>query len=199
MPIARLSDQELLRLLKAGNEEAFTTLYLRRQGGIYRFALHMSGSRAVAEDVTQEVFLALMNDGAGYDPEQGTLSAYLYGIARNHVLRHLERDRRHVQMPEGPENALPLVREFVAQDDPLVELARVEEMETIRQAILALPTHYREVVVLCELNEMSYAEAAAAVGCAVGTVRSRLNRARALLLEKLRANRVAKAQARCLA
>jgi RNA polymerase sigma-70 factor (ECF subfamily) len=56
----------------------------------------------------------------------------------------------------------------------------------VRSAVLALPVHYREVVVLCELHEMDYAQAAAALGCAVGTVRSRLHRARGLLAERLR-------------
>jgi RNA polymerase sigma-70 factor (ECF subfamily) len=63
---------------------------------------------------------------------------------------------------------------------------RDEEIESVRQAVLGLPLHYREVVVLCELEEMSYGEAAASLGCAVGTVRSRLHRARALLKRRLR-------------
>jgi RNA polymerase sigma-70 factor (ECF subfamily) len=58
-----LSDSELLRLMLAGDEEALSVLYGRRQGGIYRFALQMSGSKSIAEDVTQEVFLFLMREG----------------------------------------------------------------------------------------------------------------------------------------
>ena len=70
--------------------------------------------------------------------------------------------------------------------DPLDDLTRKEMLESLRQAILALPAHYREVVVFCELHEMSYAEVAETLDCAIGTVRSRLNRARTLLAEKLR-------------
>src|SRR5690348_3594229 len=83
------SDEHLLTEMRAGDERAFITLFRKRQGGIYRFALQMSGSPAVAEDVTQEVFLALLREDCGYDPARGTLSAYLYGIARKLVLRHL--------------------------------------------------------------------------------------------------------------
>ncbi len=184
------ADEELWRLMLAGDEDAFTTLYRRRQGGIYRFALQMSGSTAIAEDVTQEVFMALVRDSQKFDPTRGTLAAYLYGIARHHVLRCLHKDRAHV--PLGEEHAAadaPPGVQLAAPGDILGDLARTELIERIRQVVLALPAHYREVVVLCELHEMSYVEAAAVLGCAVGTVRSRLHRARGMLVDKLRAAR----------
>ena len=186
------SDNELLRLMLAGDEEAFVALYRRRQGGVYRFALQMSGSETMAEDVTQEVFMLLMREGNNYDPERASLAAYLYGIARNFVLRHLQRERNSVQMFDDAEDAeSQSAQYFVSTNDPLGDLTRNETIESVRQAVLALPAHYREVVVLCDLHEMSYLEAASALGCAVGTVRSRLHRARALLLEKLRATKEA--------
>jgi RNA polymerase sigma-70 factor (ECF subfamily) len=182
------SDDELLRLSTAGDEEAFVALYRRRQGGVYRFALQMSGSQTIAEDVTQEVFMVLMRESHGYDAMKGSLSAYLYGIARNHVLRCLERNRPFVPMAadDSEEATETSNAQLVAQDDPLGELTRNETIASVRQAILALPAHYREVVVLCDLHEMSYADAAVVLRCAVGTVRSRLHRGRALLVEKLR-------------
>src|ERR687884_451945 len=184
------SDDELLRLILAGDENAFVTLYRRRQGGIYRFALQMSGSEAVAEDVTQEVFMVLMNEAGNYDPAKGSLSAYLYGVGRNHVLRALSRDRSFVSIGDSYEEDGEAAHEqLVAQDDPLGDLTRNEMIESVRQAVTALPAHYREVVVLCDLHEMSYAEASQVLGCAVGTIRSRLHRARSLLMEKLRAAR----------
>jgi RNA polymerase sigma-70 factor (ECF subfamily) len=184
------SDDQLLRLLRAGDEDAFTTLYRRRQGGVYRFALQMSGSEAVAEDVTQEVFMVLIREADHYDAGRGSLQAYLYGIARNQVLRRLERDRPFVQIAdEADESDAPSPERFIAQDDPLGNLLQSEMIDSVRGAILALPAHYREVVVLCDLHEMSYVEAAAALSCAVGTVRSRLHRARALLIERLRTER----------
>jgi RNA polymerase sigma-70 factor (ECF subfamily) len=181
------SDAELLRLMLAGDEEAFTTLYRRRQGGVYRFALQMSGSEALAEDVVQETFIVLMRAGSGFDPSRGSVAAYLYGIARNHVLRAFERERALVQFDDEAEEGCDAPHEnFIARHDPLGDLTRGETVERLRQAVLALPAHYREALVLCELHEMSYAEAADALGCAVGTVRSRLHRARAMLAEKLR-------------
>jgi RNA polymerase sigma-70 factor, ECF subfamily len=181
------SDDQLLRLMMAGDEDAFTTLYRRRQAGVYRFALQMSGSEALAEDVTQEVFIVLMREADHYDPARGSLQAYLYGIARNHVLRRLERDRPFVQIiDDAEETEVSTSERFVARQDPLADLLHNEMIESVRQAILALPSHYREVIVLCDLHEMSYVEASAALSCAVGTVRSRLHRARALLIERLR-------------
>jgi RNA polymerase sigma-70 factor (ECF subfamily) len=174
--------------MMAGDEMAFTALYRRRSAGVYRFALQMSGSEAIAEDVTQEVFLALMSDATRFDSSRGSLSSYLYGIARNHVLRRLERDRPFVQIADdGGEGGEPQTEHWVSTDNPHDDLQRNEMIGRLRQAVLALPEHYREVVVLCDLHEMSYVEAASALGCAIGTVRSRLHRARALLLGKLSA------------
>jgi RNA polymerase sigma-70 factor (ECF subfamily) len=183
------SDVELLRSMQAGDEDAFVALYRRRQGGIHRFALQMCGSAEIAEDVTQEVFMALMQDTGNFDASRGSLAAYLYGIARNQVLRHLSRDRAYVQMSDETDETrtTSLHDELVSPCDILADLTRGETIERVRQAVLALPAHYREVVALCELHEMSYVEAAAVLDCAVGTVRSRLHRARAMLIEKLRA------------
>jgi len=181
------SDYDLLRLVMAGDEDAFTSLYRRRQGGIYRFALQMSGSRPIAEDVTQEVFMTIVRDARAYDPARGSLASYLYGIARNHVLRRLERERLFVPFADAEEDQeTSATASLIAETDPLADLTRNEMIEAVRGAVLALPAHYREAVVLCDLHEMSYAEAADVVGCAVGTIRSRLHRARALLVEKLR-------------
>jgi RNA polymerase sigma-70 factor (ECF subfamily) len=183
--LATTNDETLLRLMLAGDEEAFAALYRRWQGGVYRFALQMSGSESIAEDVTQEVFMVLMREANRYDPLRGSLAAYLYGIARNYVLRHLYRDRNSVQIIDEEEEGGTGAQHLVAQHDPLGDLTRSETIESVRLAILGLPAHYREVVVLCELHEMSYAEAAGVLGCAVGTIRSRLHRARSLLVEKL--------------
>src|SRR5262249_22230806 len=153
------SDAELLRLMVAGDDRAFTTLYQRHQGALYRFALLMSGSAAVAEDVTQEAFLTLIREAQSYDPARGTLSAYLYGVARHRVLRYLERERAHVPLLEEAEDgeAVPLIT-LLAQDDPFVDCMRQEMSKLVRQAVLALPPRYREVIVLCDLQDLSYAE-----------------------------------------
>jgi len=174
-----LSDEDLLGAARGGDEAAFTALYRRRQGAVYRFALHMSGDAAVSEDVTQEVFLAVLEGSGRFDPARGSLLSFLYGIARNLVLRRLEK-----KLPEE------LADEPVADDDVLDDLTRRETIEAVRSAVLSLPTQYREAVVLCDLENASYEDAAAALDCPVGTVRSRLSRGRALLAQKLSAKAV---------
>jgi RNA polymerase sigma-70 factor (ECF subfamily) len=174
--LSTYSDDELIARIAAGDEVALTTIYQRRHPAVYRFALHMSGSTAIAEDVTQDTFLLLLREPGQYDPRRGSLVAFLYGIARNLVRRAAARSSDGVELAdfEAVEPAFP------------AELARRQEIEALRQAVLALPAHYREAVVLCDLHEMNYEDAAQAIGCSVGTVRSRLHRGRSLLIEKMR-------------
>jgi RNA polymerase sigma-70 factor, ECF subfamily len=186
---ANSTDEQLLQRMLAGSEEAFTALYRRRQGNIYRFALQMSGSRSVAEEVTQEVFMLLMSQGHRYEPTRGSLVSYLYGIARNFVLRSLEKDRLYVSLEaEGDDRNGSTAETLTFPGDLLGDLTRFERIESLRLAVLALPPHYREVVVLCDFHEMSYADAAVALDVALGTIRSRLHRAHLLLVERLKAN-----------
>ena len=185
------SDSELLRRMGAGDQEAFRTIYQRCQGPIYRFALHMTGNTFLAEDVTQEVFMTLIQERARFDPSRGTLSAYLFGMGRNLLLRRLDREQVYVPFLEhGRENGGGNGERKNGAHAVLVmppnDILRSEMIERVRQAVSSLPPSYREVVVLCDLQEMSYDEAARVMECAVGTVRSRLHRARALLTEKLR-------------
>lgn len=186
-----MTDPQLVRRMTGGDEEAFVTLYRRRQGGIYRFALQMSGSAAVAEEITQEVLLTLLRDATQYDLERGSVAAYLYGIARNLVLRHLERDRAYVAMEDDAAENL------ASSEDPLGDLTREERLLALRRAVLSLPASYREVVVLCDLQEVDYTEAAVVLECPIGTIRSRLHRARAMLAERLRAEKLRSDPARC--
>src|SRR5215216_8126255 len=114
------TDADLLRLMLAGEEEAFTALYRRRQGGVYRFALQMSGSEALAEDVVQEVFMVLMRDGGYFDPSRGSLAAYLYGITRTHVLRAFERERSFVPLETDADDSGDAPHaNLIAHFDPL--------------------------------------------------------------------------------
>jgi RNA polymerase sigma-70 factor (ECF subfamily) len=186
-PTGAEADDELLVRIQGGDEQAFMALYDRRQAALYRFAHHLSGSAAVAEDITQEVFLSLLRESCGFDPSRGTLSGYLFGIARKLLLRHIERARGDVALEtDSEETTLP---QLAVTDDPMIDLTRREGIANLRRAVQALPRRYREVVVLCDLEEIDYADAAVALGCPIGTVRSRLHRARALLLEKLSTER----------
>jgi RNA polymerase sigma-70 factor (ECF subfamily) len=145
----------------------------------------MSGSKSIAEDVTQEVFLFLMREGNVFDPARGTVSAFLFGVARNYVLRRLRVEQLLAPLNDESEDDIPVLQSGTDLC-PLEDLTRAETIESVRKAVLSLPAKYREVVVLCELQDVSYVETAEILGCAIGTVRSRLHRARALLLAKLR-------------
>jgi RNA polymerase sigma-70 factor (ECF subfamily) len=181
-------DGDLIRRLRTGDEDAFSELYRRWQGPMYRFALRMSGSPTVAEDVTQEVFMAIMGEGSRYDPQRGAVSSYLYGIARHQVLRRLERERGLVPLPDGDDApTTPTSSAWGEIADPMAEAVRRERVDLVWQAVLALPPHYREAVVFCDLQGLSYSEVAEVLGCPVGTIRSRLHRGRDLLGSKLRA------------
>ena len=179
------SDSELLKLMLAGSEEALSILYRRRQRNIYQFALQMSGSPEISEDVTQEVFMVLIRHGATFDETRGSLNSFLLGIARNLVRRRISREQFYVSFDSETDD-LTIPDECHQSGNLTDELARDETVELVRKAVLSLPARYREVVALCDLQEMSYLEAASVLNCAVGTVRSRLHRARTLLLEKLR-------------
>ena len=180
-----VNDNDLLRLMLAGDEEALSALYRRRQGSVYRFALQMSGSRSIAEDVTQEVFLFLMREGHVFDDAKGTVGAFLLGVARIHVRRRLRAEHRLEPLGDDSDDD-DLFIQPATDVCPLEDLTRAETIESVRKAVLSLPPKYREVVVLCELQDVSYGETAEILGCAIGTVRSRLHRGRALLLAKLR-------------
>ena len=226
--IETIDEGLLLRRMVAGDEAAFTLLYRRKHPAIYRFALHMSGNAAIAEDVTQEVFMTLIRDAKRFDPARGTLGGFLFGVARNHLRRRWEqgpelgaaagiggrvgcddgarqpgargREDRDVWLWErkrewlrsrhrerqGHATEMAMVRTSARTMLHRDEFAALENVTRVRQAIATLPENYREVVVLCELDELSYEEAAAALDCPVGTVDSRLHRARVILVEKLR-------------
>ncbi|HMV98982.1 MAG TPA: RNA polymerase sigma factor [Acidobacteriota bacterium] len=180
------TDEALLCQMMAGDEQAFARLYERRHQDVYRFALRMSGSEAIAEDVAQEVFLTLIQSGGKFDPSRGTVQGYLLGIARYRVLHRLAQDRTYVSMETPTDMSEGVPEEYrVNHHNPLADLTHSEMIEQIQQAVLGLPPHYREVVVLCNMEELSYEAAADILDCPVGTVRSRLNRARSLLQQKL--------------
>lgn len=188
-PAPDIGDHELMLRLRVGDEDAFTFVFRRWQGPLFRFALHMCGNRTVAEDATQEVFMTLIRQTAQFDAAKGKLGAFLFGVARNQVLKRLERERPYIALAPNWEDAaesrvdLQIRSADAAQSDVT---ARAETIEHVRQAVLTLPPDYREVVALCDLEEMSYDEAASVLGCAAGTVASRLHRGRALLADKLR-------------
>jgi RNA polymerase sigma-70 factor (ECF subfamily) len=176
-----IADSDLMRRTAEGDRDAFASLYQRHHASVYRFARLMTGSGSAAEDIVQEVFLVVMRDASRYDPARAALPSYLYGIARHQTRRRLARDRQFVALDGGAAEATRQVTE----DDPTATLERRYVLERLRRAILSLPRKYREVIVLCDLQDLSYSDAGVALGCAIGTVRSRLHRARHLLTQKM--------------
>ncbi|HXJ91255.1 MAG TPA: sigma-70 family RNA polymerase sigma factor [Terriglobia bacterium] len=180
------SDADLLRDMIAGDEQAFVAIYRRLQGPLYRFALQMTGRASLAEEIVQEAFMTLIRQAKSFDASRGTLQAYLYGICRNHTLRCVAQESPYVGMPDAGWEGGNGFLELLDPSDPSASFAAAEKIERVRRAVLTLPPSYREVVVLCDLHEMAYEQAAGVLGCPIGTVRSRLHRARDLLLAKLR-------------
>jgi RNA polymerase sigma-70 factor (ECF subfamily) len=173
-------DDKLLQLMIAGEERGFVALYRKYQSKVYRFSLQISGARHVAEEVTQETFLALIRAPHKYRSERGSLLLYLFGIARNLVWKSARRERLFSAI--GDEQELP----EACMRDLANDLARKEQAMRLRHTVLSLPRKYREVIVLCALQELSYEQAATVIGSSIGTVRSRMHRAKQLLLRKLR-------------
>ena len=170
------SDAALAARLACGDAAALAPLYRRHRAPIYRFALLWSGQAPVAADVTQDVFVHLMTHAGDFDPGRGALLAWLLGIARNFVRRRTGFESSHGEREDDAVEHVPAPT--LSADEALI--AR-QDLEALRRAVTALPPHYRDVLVLVELAERSYAEAAAICGCELNTVRSRLSRARALL------------------
>ena len=184
-----IADQErddvLLGRAGKGDEEAFTLLYRRHQAALYRFALRMTGHAWAAEEIVQDVFMMLMRDPRKYDATRGTLGGFLYGVTRNRVLKHLERLPREVPLEEPSENGTRQAMVLKDSSSPAIQAEKRERVERVWAAVLDLPAEFREAVVLCELEERSYKEAAQMIGCPIGTIRSRLHRGRALLMARL--------------
>ncbi|HEY3516323.1 MAG TPA: RNA polymerase sigma factor [Gammaproteobacteria bacterium] len=168
-------DVRLLAEIVAGVEQSFVDLYRRRHNDVYRFAFAMAKSRSFAQDVTQEVFLNVLENASRFDSSKGTVRAWLFGCARHVTLDRLRLERRWT-------DDMPADLGTLDSDERLLADQRVERLHA---AIARLPVEYREALVLCELQELTYAETAAILECPVGTVRSRLHRGRVLLAAML--------------
>ena len=164
-------DVRLLAEIASGVEQAFVELYRRRHNDVYRFAFAMAKSRSFAQDVTQEVFLNVLENAHRFDSAKGSVRGWLFGCARHVTLDRLRLERRWT-------DDMPADLTAIDSDERLLADQRVERLHA---AIARLPVEYREALVLAELQELTYAETAAVLDCPVGTVRSRLHRGRVLL------------------
>lgn len=175
------NDVDDLRACAHGDTVAVSRLYRRHARAVYRFAWLCSGDDGAAADIVQDTFLALLDGpagGRGFDPARGSVAAYLCGIAR-HLAQRRWRDR-HVATEDidGVIDAQADGGDLSVPPLPQDALERARAVQSLHAGIRALPSYYREVLVLVELQEMSYADAAHVTGVELGTVRSRLARAK---------------------
>jgi RNA polymerase sigma-70 factor (ECF subfamily) len=185
---ADTADHELLRQTHAGRADAFTALYRRHQGPLYRYALMRCGASGAAADVVQEAFMGLLTGRFGFDPLRGQLQHFLFGVVRNLILKLEEPRRRQAALPEPGEDGELELETACEGAEPLARLLGNEAAEEVRRALGMLPAHYRDVVILFELHELSYQEIATVCQLDIGTVRSRLSRGRAALAKRLQAH-----------
>lgn len=181
-----LPDHDLLRALRAGDATAFQALYRRHQGPLFRYAVLRSGSRETAADTVQEVFIGLLNGSLKFDPLRGELRHFLFGVARKLILKQeLARGLTPHSPPDDADDDGEWQEAPCMAHEPLARMLDNEAAEQVRQALAGLPPHYRDMVILYEMYDLSYGEIAAICQIELGTVRSRLSRARAALVARL--------------
>lgn len=186
-------DADLIAKLERGDVAAAKEIYTLHVRTLLRFGVAMTNSVVLAEDIAHDSFIELMRRPGRFRPQHGSLRAYLLGIARHQISRHFRATRRYVPgvwdsaEDQGTEaiHALPPVWEssVAAGTEELVE--RTQMVKRVRGAIMTLSLAHREVIAWCDLEGLPYEEVAVILGCPVGTVRSRLHRARAQLAAQL--------------
>jgi RNA polymerase sigma-70 factor, ECF subfamily len=172
---ARMTAREenrLIREIQAGDHRAFERLLDQYEARVYRLALRYTGSVSDAEDVTQEIFLGVYRGLARFRGDSA-LGTWIYRVAMNHCLE-FRRKRRYETLPYDEELMLASVD---WRDDPLLSAGKRDVTERVEAAIQSLPPHHRDVIVLHELQGLTYQEVAATLNVPVGTVKSRLSNA----------------------
>jgi RNA polymerase sigma factor (sigma-70 family) len=186
---AAATEAAIVTGLAAGHPEALAAAYDRHGQSVYRFAFALTASRDTAEEVTQEVFLFLLREWRRYDPARGSLEGWLIGIARTLARKRLaEVARSEARVHEADSGSVARNGDDVAAapgDDALEELLATERRRLLHEAIMTLPEAYREALVLHALCGMPYEAVAQQLGCPVGTVRSRIARAKERLAKML--------------
>jgi len=182
--MSELSDEELVLLSKNGNLDAFNRLVERHQGAVYAVAYRLLGERTAAEDAAQETFIAAFRAIGGF--RSGSVRAWLLRIAANQAKDQLRARRRRPSVSlEGESETVERTPADAAAHDPVDAAVQRARQEALQQALLALPFDQRVVVVLVDVQGYDYVEAAQALGEPLGTVKSRLFRARRRLREIL--------------
>jgi len=178
------AEAELLLKAGRGDEAAFLLLYERHRTPVFRFACRVLGSAAQAEDVTQECFLSVLRRPEAFRAERASLRTYLCAIARHLSLKLLRKRGQETVMDDPPDGG-PRELPDPKAANPLQDVIEDEAALAVRRAVEELPPLQREAVVLFEYQEMSLVDIATACEVDVGTVKSRLHRARERLRRTL--------------
>jgi RNA polymerase sigma-70 factor, ECF subfamily len=173
------SDAELWRQASLGEAAAFGVLFERHARAIYNYCFRRTGEWPLAEDLTSVVFLEAWRRRAAVTLAGDSALPWLYGVATNVVRNQRRAKRRYRAALQRVPRERPA--EFVGDVEGRLDDERV--MRALLEAMAKLPRAQRDVIALCLWSELSYQEAAVALGVPVGTVRSRLARARAALAE----------------
>lgn len=169
----------LLARVAAGDADALGLLYRRESGSVYRYALALAGDEAAALDALQEAFAQLLRGPQAFQAGRGSLGAYLAGMARHQLLNQWRDARRHIPLDEAAEDEADLVP---ASDTRLQD---EQQQGQLWAAIRRLSWPQREALVLVDLQERPYEDAAAIAGISVDVLRTRLHRARQRLADLL--------------
>ncbi|HEX8638089.1 MAG TPA: RNA polymerase sigma factor [Pyrinomonadaceae bacterium] len=179
----RDADLTETRRVANGDAEAFSRLYNKYRDRVFGFAYRMLGSQSIAEEVTQEVFLALIENPERFHPERGSMPTFLCSVARNRILNYFR--KRGGEIEDYLEDDELQTIEDESEPDPLAALLDRELGTKVREAIALLPALQREAVVLREFQELSYEEISIVVGAEINVVKARIYRARQTLGKRL--------------
>lgn len=174
-----LADEELMVRLTRGEPDAFDLIYERHSDAAFSLAYRICGSRAAAEEVAQDAFLALWRNGQRYEPSRGSVRNWILGIVHNRAIDSLRRAVRHESRRAGDEG---LAERLVAGERTEEEAGRREEAGTMRTLLDDLPAEQRRVIELAYYAGFTHTEIADMLTIPVGTVKGRMR----LGLEKLR-------------
>jgi RNA polymerase sigma-70 factor (ECF subfamily) len=197
LPISEWSDEALMLSHGEGSEPAFAELVKRHQRGVLNYTFRMVQNRQIAEELTQEVFVAIVKNGQRYQPT-AKFTTYLYTIASNIVSKEWARRKRRPKLfslsawwQNNDDDSEEWYGAHVGDEKANVLLAfqRGEISEAVNAALMHLPDHQRESFVLRRFQDLSYEEIAEIMAVPIGTVKSRVVRAERALrphLEKFR-------------
>jgi RNA polymerase sigma-70 factor, ECF subfamily len=180
LDLRSLADEEVMQLVRRGDARAFEVIYERHSPAAFSLAYRMMGTRAGAEDVTQDAFLSMWRSGARYDRARGSVRTWVLGIVHHRAIDALRRATVHDRRRAGDEG---IEERFEADVRTDVEAARREEAGTVRAALESLPSDQSQVIELAYFGGFTHTEIADMLDAPVGTVKGRMR----LGLKKMRA------------